>query len=264
MAAPLQKFIYILFFHFSLIFVVLAASFRRDVFSTKTAYSWVYDISKNVDENEHMTTKFGSKHCVAVNAQVFLRHGARYPGYKDIRKMTALHEKLKLTLKNSEFKFIYDWENQFPESEEKQLVDEGEDEHYELGQRFGKRFANLYGESIKNVKFISSSKDRCKESALAFYEGLTEVVLHEAYDDLKPIIKDDILRFHTVCDRFIEEVEKNRTHMIYHKKFKISNEMKSVVDRVQKRLGLEHTALDAGIYFRKYFYDSHFPFKSGD
>ncbi|XP_045211715.2 multiple inositol polyphosphate phosphatase 1-like [Mercenaria mercenaria] len=253
MAASMGKFVFFFFIYFSSVFLVISGSFRKDIYSTKTAYSWVYDTNKNVDLNEQMSTKFGNKTCAAVNVQAFLRHGARYPGYKDIRKMTALHEKLKLTVKSPEYPFLRKWENDFPESEEKQLVDEGEEEQYLLGQRFGKRLLQLYGDSMKNVKFISSSKDRCTESALSFYEGLTEIVLHEAFDDLKPIINDEILRFHTKCGKFIEEVENDRSHMKFHKKFKISSEMNNVVDRVRKRLGVEHATLNAGelklIYF---------------
>ena len=249
MAAPIRNFQFFVLIIFSTIYTVRLDSFRKDMFSTKTAYSWVYNMDHEVNFNEHMTTKVGEKHCVAVNAQTFLRHGARYPGYKDIRKMTALHEKLKLVVTNPKFQFLNAWENDFPESEEKQLVDEGEDEHYELGQRFGKRLFKLYADTLDNVKFVSSSKDRCKESALSFYEGLSEVVLHEAFDDLKPVINDNILRFHTKCEKFIDEVENDRSHMKFHKKFKTSNEMNQVLDRVQKRLGLEHATLNAGDYF---------------
>lgn len=236
----------LLFLQLLTLFFVLSDTFRRDVFSTKTAYSSVYYGDQVVEQNELMKTKFKNKQCVAVNAQVVLRHGARYPGYKDIRKMTALHEKLKIIVRSSNFPFLQNWENDFPESEEKQLVDEGEDEQYGLGQRFGKRLLQLYGESVRNIKFISSSKERCTESALAFYDGLTEIVLHEAYDDLRPIINDDILRFHTKCDKFIEEVENNQTHMKYHKMFKTSNEINKIADNVQKRLGIEHATITAG------------------
>lgn len=240
----LLNFVQILLFFVE--FLTIAKCSRKDIFSTKTAYSWIYDVDENVKINELMSTKFDNKHCVAVNSQIFLRHGARYPGYKDIRKMTNLHKKLKLAVKSSEFDFLQSWENDFPETEEKQLVDEGAEEQFELGQRFGKRLFNLFGETLDNVEFISSSKERCLDSALEFYEGMSEIVLHEAFDDLEPKINDDILRFHTKCGKYYNEVENNRVHMKFHKEFKVRSEMKTVAQNVQKRLGLEHAELDAG------------------
>ncbi|KAL4239512.1 hypothetical protein ACF0H5_000326 [Mactra antiquata] len=249
MAASMN--IFFVFFLFN--FMPFSECSRKDIFSTKTAYSWIYDIDQNVDKNELMTTKYNEKHCVAVNAQVMLRHGSRYPGYKDIRKMNNLHKKLKLVVRSPDYDFLRSWENDFPESEEKQLVDEGEEEHYALGQRFGKRLFDLFQESLDSVEFISSSKERCIDSAMAFYEGITETVLHEAYDDLDPKIDDNILRFHEICNNYHDAVENNRTQMIHHKKFKIQKEMKAVAESLRRRLGIEHAEIDAGelklIYF---------------
>ena len=222
---------------------------NRAVFSTKTAYSWAIDLSKPVVEDEWMKTDFQDRQCFAIHMETVVRHGARYPGYKDIRKMTELHHKLQMTVRAPQFKFLKEWENDFPEAQEKQLVDEGEDEQFGLGLRFGKRFKRLFKGDIDNVKFYSSSKDRSRDSALAFYEGLTEEILHEAYDNLTYETKDLLMRFHTRCDKFIHAIENNRTHMQFQKMFKKSEEMKQVIQNVKLRLGLEHHELDAGNTF---------------
>ena len=246
MAAPLEFHAVESFFLIYCVFLLFCAGMRRDIFSTKTAYHWVQDPDNEVVDNEYMQTEFEGKLCSAVRMEALFRHGARQPGYKDIRKMSELHQKLKLTVTSKDFPFLNDWENGFPEIEEKNLVDTGEDEQYFLGLRFGKRLKSLFGDTITRVKFVSSSKDRTKESALAFYEGLTEVILHEAQDDLIPEIRDDLLRFHTVCGKFIETVENNRTYLKEYVKFKTSPLLHQVSENVAKRLGMEHARLDAG------------------
>ena len=227
-------------------FVLVCFGMRLDIFSTKTAYNWVQDPDQEVKDNEYMETRFEGKWCNAVRLDMVLRHGARQPGYKDIRKMSELHQKLQLTVTSKSFPFLNDWENQFPEIEEKNLVDAGEEEQYFLGSRLGKRLKKLFGDSITGVKFVSSSKDRAKESALAMFEGLTEEILHEAHDDLEPEIRDDILRFHTACGKFIETVENNRTYLREYVKFKTSPLIDKVSENVANRLGMEHARLDAG------------------
>ena len=202
------------------ILLLFTIGMKRDVFSTKTSYHWVQDPNKMVSDNEYMFTTFEEKSCTAVRLEAMLRHGARQPGYKDIRKMTELHQKLKITVTSKDYPFLGTWENHFPEIEEKNLVDIGEDEQYTIGLRYGKRLKKMFGDNISRVRFVSSSKDRAKESALALYEGLTEIMLQEAHDNLKPEIRDDLLRFHTVCGKFIDTVENNRTYLREYIKFK--------------------------------------------
>ena len=247
MAAPGKVLSFVSFCIFFSIFILFSVGMRKDIFSTKTSYHWVIDPDKNVHENEQMHTEFDGKSCVAVRVETMLRHGARQPGYKDIRKMTELHQKLKLTVTNKNFPFLNDWENHFPEHEEKNLVDIGEEEQFGIGLRFGKRLNKLFGNDISRVRFISSSKDRAKESAHALYEGLTEAVLHEAQDGLLPEIRDDLLRFHTSCGKFIDTVENNRTYLKEYIKFKMGSFIQQVSEGVAERLGMEHARLDAGI-----------------
>ena len=246
MAAPFKVLSFVIFCTLFSIFILSCAGTRKAIFSTKTSYHWVIDPDKTVQENEQMRTEFGGKKCVAVRVETMLRHGARQPGYKDIRKMTELHQKLKLTVTNKKFQFLNDWENHFPEHEEKNLVDAGEEEQFGIGLRFGKRLNKLFSNDMSSIKFISSSKDRAKESAHAFYEGLTEAVLHEAQDNLLPEIRDDLLRFHTHCGRFIETVENNRTYLREYVKFKVAPLMNQVSESLAERLGMEHARLDAG------------------
>ncbi|XP_052768052.1 multiple inositol polyphosphate phosphatase 1-like [Mya arenaria] len=229
------------------------ASIRKDLFSTKTAYAWTRDEDEIVPENRFMTTDFEGKQCTAVNFQVLLRHGARFPGYKDIRRMNQLHELLKFAVRSEDFQFLQTWESEFPEVHEKQLVDEGEDEQFGLGERFGTSFKQLLTDNMQNVQFYSSSKQRCLDSAMAFYEGITGAILDESFDDLKPVVNNDILRFHADCANYYHSVENNKTHLLFYKKFKYGPELKMVATNVAKRLGLKHAELNAGdlklIYF---------------
>ena len=231
----------------SLFFPLVICEFSKETFSTKTAYKWVHDIDQNVIENEWMNVKFEGRRCTAINSQIFFRHGARYPGLKDIRNMSKLHQKLLLVVTNPKsLSFMKTWENNFPQESEKLLVDEGEDEQYLLGQRIAARLKHLFNGSVKRARFISSSKERCKDSAAAFYEGLTEIVLDEAHDDLVPEIDNKILRFHETCQEYIRAVEKNKSYNIEYKTFKTSPEMMEVAENVKQRLGIGHAEIDAG------------------
>lgn len=214
-------------------------SFVKPVFSTKTPYFWVNDEDEEIEEDEETIVDFEGKSCQITFITTLLRHGARYPGLKWMKRITDLRELLIKTLDpNSKiYPFLEKWANPFQEKEEKHLSELGEDEQYELGKRFGERFKLLFSNDIENVKFISSSKQRTKASAEEFHEGLIDIL---GGDDtpVNPIIDDIKLRFHDNCNMYTAAVDKNVSTLLEYKKFKNGPEMANVAKEISEKLGI--------------------------
>ncbi|KAJ8318662.1 hypothetical protein KUTeg_003753 [Tegillarca granosa] len=215
-------------------------SLVKPVFSTKTPYFWVNDENEEIEEDEETVVDFEGKSCQVIFISTLLRHGARYSGLKWMKKITDVRELLIKTLDPSSeiYPFLEKWANPFQEKEEKQLSELGEDEQYELGKRFGERFKLLFSNDIENVKFVSSSKQRTKASAVEFHEGLIDSVGGDE-TPVNLIIDDIKLRFHDNCNKYTTTVDKNVSTLVEYKKFKNGPEMANVAKEISKKLGID-------------------------
>ena len=153
------------------------SSFRTASYSTKTPYFWVNDEKENIALDSETWFEHEDKTCQVVHLNAVLRHGARFPSLKWIKRMTVLHKKLTENGVDEQFPFLKTWTNPFPEESDKIIAELGQQEHEMLGERFAHRFNLLFDEDMDSIRIVTSSKQRSYASSLAFYTGLSQTVL---------------------------------------------------------------------------------------
>jgi hypothetical protein len=133
--------------------------------------------------------------------------------------------------------------------------------------QIAKRYLNRYSKLFKieqqinlnkyvNVSsyfdFFSSNKNRSIDSGLNFIQGLYENNLN-LFDLLsrKIVINNQMIRLFELCDRYVQEVVKNKKHSELPK-FKHGAEMTQMVENFKIRNDLpSEMSIDAGIYTLK-------------
>lgn len=214
------------------------SSFRTASYSTKTPYFWLNDEKELVADDSETWFDYGEKTCQVIHLNAVLRHGARYPSLKWIKRMSALHEKLILNGVDERFSFLKSWKNPFPEESDKIIAELGQYEQELLGERFARRFNLLFDEDMDTLRVMTSSKQRSYASSLAFFSGLSQTVLGEADKEMEPIINDIAMRFHDNCVHFSETVDDNKTATSEYSKFKYGPEVAVCTKKLSKVLGL--------------------------
>jgi hypothetical protein len=219
-------------------------SFMKPLFSTRTPYFWLKNAAEVVPENEFSTTLHNGQTCQIEGLNLLLRHGARYPTIKWIKRMSALQTRLQSnSFINLNHPFITKWNNPFAESQEGLLSALGEKEMTMLGGRFGKRFQVLLEGKIDNIKFAVTYKNRTKSSYKYFYQGLNET-FPTYISRPKATEENTRLRFYKACNKYIEEVDDNDAILTEYEKFANGIEIGNVVQQVQNEIG--NLSLDIG------------------
>lgn len=225
-------------------------SFRQPVFSTKTPYQWLLD---NREVNSGVDFDSSSpKGCIPIHLNFLVRHGAREPGAKDVKKFSALGTKvkqhLKVGVKEDKFLSLMKWKNRF-EGNDKELVEIGRDEQFELGSRLGKRFKDVLQKfNAEGLQFVVSSKSRTKDSAVAFYHGIMPQLGRDLTSDEGMVISlsDETLRFFDNCDKYVKDVDNNDLSLKEFLKFLESDVMTSVAQNVSNTLGMRDVPITTG------------------
>lgn len=188
----------------------LTKGYGNNQYGTKTAYFWAYP-ERNPVQNRLMKIALGGRACDAVHVNILSRHGARYTSVNDMRSFTTLQQKLSHTFTNKAFSFINDWVNKYPEDNAELLTDLGYKEMAYLGKFYGKELKSLLNGTVSpegnllSARFGTTRKTRTQESALWFYKGLTGVLTGQELSNLKPEVRDSVLRFYENCKRYEQE-----------------------------------------------------------
>nr|XP_022316254.1 multiple inositol polyphosphate phosphatase 1-like isoform X2 [Crassostrea virginica] len=215
---------------------------RTASFSTKTPYFWVNDEKENIALDSETWFEHEDKTCQVVHLNAVLRHGARFPSLKWIKRMTVLHKKLTENGVDEQFPFLKTWTNPFPEESDKIIAELGQQEHEMLGERFAHRFNLLFDEDMDSIRIVTSSKQRSYASSLAFYTGLSQTVLGEVDKTKEPIVNDIEMRFHDNCVHFKETVDKNKSATSEYSKFKYGPEVAAIAKKLTDVLHLPEKA----------------------
>ena len=220
--------------------VWLESSHAFKYFSTKTPYDWIYSADETELEDELFNTTVGDLMCSAVHTSIVVRHGTRYPGQDDVRDISELHTKL--VRENSEAPAdLQAWTNPFPDNNRKSLSPLGEEELEKFGKRTAQRLFSLFAEEdIDSFRYIISSKERTRDSAHSFYHGFIGVLQEEAEDEddeYEPEIIDKLLRFHTLCEKYVKSVGENETALAEFYKFQNGDLVSAIKTEVATKLG---------------------------
>ncbi|XP_069124088.1 multiple inositol polyphosphate phosphatase 1-like [Argopecten irradians] len=198
----------------------------RELFGTKTPYLWT---RQDMDTSDLSSVQYKGQTCSAVYVDGIYRHGARYPSLKWIHRMDNL--RTLLSTESGIDQFVVDWVNAFTADKETQLSALGKQEMVVLGERLGSRFQTFLNSRTDMIKFFSSTKDRSKDSATYFQEGLgnkfgTNVSLPIALDNL-------MLRFYDSCKLYEQLMDNDKTFEEYDK-FLSGPEMTDAVSYVNR------------------------------
>ncbi|XP_066521443.1 multiple inositol polyphosphate phosphatase 1b [Hoplias malabaricus] len=196
--------------------------------------------------------------CRAVHLVAVIRHGTRYPTVKNIKRMARLYELVKTEASGTE-QWLHDiqskWRMWYTDDMDGKLVEKGKNDHRHLAFRLAKSFPTLISEENfrrERMEFMTSSKHRCVDSIKAFQEGL-----HQHWDvrDVRFIhyVNDSLMRYFDHCQRFVEEVENNKTALKEVENFKSSVEMDEVRRRVANRLQIPHSQITTDLAEAAFF-----------
>ena len=225
--------------------IISVTAIQWDLFSTKTLYEWSHDVHTPIGDNGEMLTSHNNQLCNAVHVNGIIRHGARNPSLKNIKKMDGLRDKLVANKPPGIAVYLDLWKNLYDVKEEKELVERGIKEQFELGRRFGRKFFRLLdGAREEDIKFVSSSKSRAKDSSEYFYGGLSAIFSKlEHYNNT---VEDGLLRFYDDCGNYEKFVEKDKTNFKEFDDFHKTEEYINVAKSIRRNLSL-NISLEPGI-----------------
>ncbi|XP_001374318.2 multiple inositol polyphosphate phosphatase 1 [Monodelphis domestica] len=195
--------------------------------------------------------------CVPLQLVAVVRHGTRYPTAKQVGRLRSLHGLLLRTgppgpgLASA----LARWPLAYEDWMDGQLVDKGNQDMRQLATRLATRFPTLLGRAgPASVRFVTSSKPRCVDSASAFAQGLWEQLHPErpAPDpaDMEwgpPRVNDKLMRFFDHCEKFLVEVEKNDSALYHVEAFKNGPEMQKIIKKVAAILQVPASDLNADL-----------------
>ncbi|KAK7507403.1 hypothetical protein BaRGS_00001338 [Batillaria attramentaria] len=219
-------------------------------FSTKTPYAWGHSVAETDLEDKLFNENAENLMCSAVHTSIVARHGTRFPGVDDVVQLSEIHAKIKNEHVKENYPDLYSWKNPFPDNNRKALSDLGEKELIDFGTRTAQRLFSLFAEEDSDsFRYIISSTDRTRDSSRAFYEGLTGVLSEdgdETEEDYEPEIIDKLLRFHTLCDKYVKSVGDNKTALKEYYSFQEGELLGSTKKKVSEKLGIAEDVLSAG------------------
>uniref|UniRef100_A0A671QN56 Multiple inositol polyphosphate phosphatase 1 n=1 Tax=Sinocyclocheilus anshuiensis TaxID=1608454 RepID=A0A671QN56_9TELE len=223
-------------------------------FGTKGRYEEVnaYLIDDILAINNSLVTLPSSK-CSEIHLTVIIRHGTRYPTIKNIQKMREFYN-LVVRDATSNLNCLSEiksqWKMWYTDDMDGRLVDKGREDHRHLAQRLIKWFPSL----------LTEENHRCVNSTIAFREGLMEGLRIEApppntaHFECLPFLTHPFQ-----CERFVKEVENNKSALQEVKGFNEGPEMKRVMEKMADRLevpycdnDLFNMILEAGFFLCAY------------
>ncbi|XP_032825031.1 multiple inositol polyphosphate phosphatase 1-like [Petromyzon marinus] len=196
-------------------------------FGTKTRYEDVSKFSGWVGEGE----------CRAIHLNAVIRHGTRLPTARQIRAMRNMHQLMAAGTSALAWK-IGEWHFWFREELGGELVEKGARDEAQLAERLAERFPDLLGTwavNHKSLRFLSSSKPRCVQSATAFMHALWH---HQPAHYPEITVDDRVMRFFDECERFVENVKENVSALYHVIAFMEGKEMWNVQQKISERIGV--------------------------
>jgi len=189
--------------------------------------------------------------CKSVQINMIHRHGNRYPSNDDVEDILSMSKKIN-TAKSITINLTLPWSIPFSGKEDTIMSNAGEYELYNIGVRLRKRFPALFVKDYSplNYKFDSACKLRNVHSSNSLAAGLFDNQgnlgprkLQSIAIGVHPCRQNPVLRFYDDCQNYETKVRDNKTAFIEYSKFIEGPEVKSVMKKVQQRLGLPDTEL---------------------
>uniref|UniRef100_A0A182Y7F2 Multiple inositol polyphosphate phosphatase 1 n=1 Tax=Anopheles stephensi TaxID=30069 RepID=A0A182Y7F2_ANOST len=209
--------------------------FRR--LGTKTPYRHV----QNKDVRSIATVD--GTGCSVSKIWGLFRHGTRNPSKSIIDHMLGTLPELQRDIVEhgqmcrDQLELFEQWQPRIKAEEAKLLVREGGNELYQLGQRMRKRFGSHLPERYDGnaFRFKFTKTERAEHSARNFTRGLFG--RDEPIDYPEALSRDPVLRFYKGCEKWKRQVKENPYSYREMDRFGSSKEMRSVIEKLSKRIG---------------------------
>ncbi|XP_069691313.1 multiple inositol polyphosphate phosphatase 1-like [Periplaneta americana] len=212
------------------------------MFSTYTPYEYV---------REKQVHPVKIPQCKPLQLWLLSRHGTRYPDEGTISRMWTLPELLDQIASNhyilkmgnlcvQDLENLRKWTPQAVSTVAMSLTSQGYKDMYKMAQRFKIRFPSLLNKSyhpdLFEVQFTNTQ--RTTLSAYAFIDGIFGTTINVKLP--RPNPGDKLLKPHSRCNAWIQEVDKNEDTLREKMAFDSSEHMRSLIQAVSTRLGFKH------------------------
>ncbi|XP_015377216.1 PREDICTED: multiple inositol polyphosphate phosphatase 1-like [Diuraphis noxia] len=179
--------------------------------------------------------------CRPMQVWMVSRHGTRYPSRKKIEELKKLNElKTMITAESTmcpeDIVAIKNWNTNLTKEDHYMLQRQGVEELKSLAIRLKRQFPQLFNNpySESNFKFLTSHKQRAKDSATVFYQSL----FHKNPESEIPIVKTSDDRFYLYKCKQVEDDDDTEGQGEVEK-FEDGPLVRSVVSRVSMAMGLK-------------------------
>ncbi|XP_071732746.1 uncharacterized protein [Rutidosis leptorrhynchoides] len=244
------------------IYCIVLTSIADDRFDVRQHLSTVtrYEVSKDIKDNAFVPTNIPDQ-CSPIHLNLVARHGTRAPTKKRKKDLETLSFQLKTLIQNAKEKgaslenlpsWIYGWTSPWKgKTKGGELIIQGEDEMYNLGNRIRERFQELFSDEYHpDVYQIRATQiPRASASAVAFGMGMFSgrgdlgVGKHRAFAVLSESRASDImLRFHDCCQNY-KAYRKHQEPAVYKLKEPVLDEItRSLAARYELNFTIRDTS----------------------
>ncbi|KAE9536777.1 hypothetical protein AGLY_006839 [Aphis glycines] len=180
--------------------------------------------------------------CRPLQVWMVSRHGTRYPSKKKIEELKKLNElKTMITAESTmcpeDIVAIKNWNTNLTKDDHYMLQRQGVEELKSLAVRLKRQFPQLFNNPYteNNFKFLTSHKQRAKDSATVFYQ----TIFNRNPENELPIVQTSDDRFYLYKCKQGEDDDDDTKGQGEVKKFEDGPLVRSVVSRVSMAMGLK-------------------------
>jgi len=188
--------------------------------------------------------------CSPVQINLLVRHGARFPGEKDINKLDALSEVMHANAAyyNDAYKWMATWKNPYSPKESDLLTYSGQLQLYNLAQRMIKEYPKVMTQQYQPYVYDMqcTQKSRTCISGSSFAYSMLQEAGHLAplkgsfrpsYMYTESIPLDLKLRFFDNCPLYVNSVDSNSSAINQYNIYR-ENQVQQAADEVSKKIGV--------------------------
>ncbi|KAL4580569.1 hypothetical protein LXL04_016768 [Taraxacum kok-saghyz] len=217
-----------------------------------------YNIGKDIKDNSFIPSNIPDQ-CSPIHLNLVARHGTRAPTKKRMKEMENMSTQLKSLIKDAKSRgvstdklpsWLSEWSSPWKgKTKGGELILQGEDEMYNLGNRIRNRFPELFSDEYRHdiYQIRASQIPRASASAVAFGMGMFSgrgklgEGKHRAFAVLSESRASDImLRFHDCCQNY-KAYRKQQEPAVYKLKEPVIEE---ITQSLVTRYGLNFTVKD--------------------
>ena len=127
------------------------------------------------------------------------------------------------------------------------MADSGLREQYDLGRRTARRHPDLF-RADPHLAFFTSSSSRAVDSLRSFQLGLAAELDRNVSRPTSSEERDDLLRFHERCPRYMARVSQNKSALSELYKYRGRGAYPAIRRRLARQLRVDELTISDGSY----------------